>query len=184
METIVPPTQAVQETTPIEPMAADKAAGKAAGETSSPVPKTPQMSGVAPIPSKPQSQSGAGMRLGIIAGILVVLAIAAFFLLHHRSTTESPSAESAAALATDSYVEVIAQPWATVKSLTGADGKVIAVNEPTPVRVQLAAGEYTITLVGPNSQEHTDQLSVGPDKPAQYSYVFEAVDAAKIVSAY
>jgi hypothetical protein len=50
--------------------------------------------------------------------------------------------------------------------------------------VQLAAGEYSITLVGPNSQEHTDQLSVSPGKPAQYSYVFEAVDATKIVSAY
>ena len=81
-------------------------------------------------------------------------------------------------------MEVIAQPWGTVKSLTSASGKVIAVDEQTPVRLQVPAGEYTITMAGPNAQEQTGKVSVSPGKPAQYSYVFEAVDAAKIVSAY
>jgi len=131
------------------------------------------------IPAKARFQSKAGLRYGIIGGIMVVLAMLGASLLLHRSAPQP-------ALAPDAYVEVIAQPWATVKSLTstGANGKVIPVNEQTPVRVKVPAGEYTITLVGPNSQEHTGQVSVGSGKPAQYSYVFEAVDAAKIVGAY
>ena len=143
-----------------------------------PVPTSPQMGMTAATPAKVQPQSTAGLRYGAVAGIVVVLAILAAFFLHHRS------APTPSALVPDSYVEVIAQPWGTVKSLTSASGKVIAMDEQTPVRIQVAAGEYTITMAGPNAQEHTGQISVSPGKPAQYSYVFEAVDAAKIVSAY
>jgi hypothetical protein len=50
--------------------------------------------------------------------------------------------------------------------------------------VKVPAGEYTITMVGPNSQESTGKISVSSGQPAQYSHVFEVVDAAKIVSAY
>jgi eukaryotic-like serine/threonine-protein kinase len=163
-------------------------------EAASPVSKNPRPSTVAAVPAEARPQRSAGMRYGVIAAILAVLAIlAASILLHHRSTTStsapsSPVSQAApatqTALGPDAYVEVVAQPWATVKSLTRADGKVIAVNEQTPVRVQLPAGEYSITLAGPNSQEHTEKLSVSPGEPTQYSYVFEAVDAAKIVSAY
>jgi serine/threonine-protein kinase len=180
-ETIGPSARPVQESTHSVQEAIETAPVAASGPAAEalPVSESPQASMATAIPAKARSQSKAGLRYGIIGGIMVVLAMLGVFLLHHRSAPQP-------ALAPDAYVEVIAQPWATVKSLTstGANGKVIPVNEQTPVRVKVPAGEYTITLVGPNSQEHTGQVSVGSGKPAQYSYVFEAVDAAKIVSAY
>jgi hypothetical protein len=176
---IEPPVHPAQDDVAPSPVAA----GSPASSTALPHSEIPRPSATAAIPAKARAKGNAGLRYGSIAGILVVLAIIAASLLHHPSTTPLAST-TPAALGPDAYVEVIAQPWATVKSLTGADGKVIAVDEQTPVRVKVPAGEYTITLAGPNSQEHTGQISVSSGKPAQYSYVFEAVDAAKIVSSY
>jgi len=173
LEAVEPPVPLVQEAASMVPMTA----GKPVSETALPESTSPQVSKAATTPAVGRGHSAAGLRYGAVAGVVVVLAILAAFFLHHRSTPTS-------APVSDSYVEVIAQPWGTVKSLTSASGKVIAVDEQTPVRLQVPAGEYTITMAGPNAQEHTGKVSVSPGKPAQYSYVFEAVDAAKIVSAY
>jgi tetratricopeptide (TPR) repeat protein len=159
------------------------AAGRPAAEKPLPSSESPRARASAAIPAPARPQTSKGMLYGMIAGILVLLAIAAALLLHHRSAAPSAST-TLSGPGPDAYVEVIAQPWATVKSLTGTDGKVLAVGELTPVRVRVPAGNYTITLTGPNSQEHTDQISVTSGSPAQYSYTFEAVDAAKIVNAY
>jgi serine/threonine-protein kinase len=167
----------------------------AAAKAALPSTEGPRASQAEAVPAKARVQSNPVLRYGVIAGALVVIALIAASTLHHRSASSAVSASPAVSMpspvsasapvpVSDAYVEVLAQPWATVKSLTSAQGKVIAVDELTPVRVKVPAGEYTITLAGPNSQEHTEQLSVAPGKPAQYSYVFEAVDAAKIVSAY
>ncbi len=115
--------------------------------------------------------------VGVAAAVLLVVIAAG---LRHRGT----AAPAQAAASNDGYLEVIVQPWGTVKTLKSVDGKVVTVEEFTPVVVRAPAGNYTVTIAGPNGEEHTDQISVGANQRVRYQHTFEEVDATKIVNSY
>jgi hypothetical protein len=115
---------------------------------------------------------------GVAAAVLLAV-IASVVGLRHRSATAPPVAAPS-----ESYVEVVVQPWGVVKSFKSADGTIMNVEEFTPVVVRAPAGEYTVTLAGPNGEEQTDHISVSANQRVRYQHTFEVVDATKIVSSY
>ncbi|MGZ4818154.1 MAG: protein kinase domain-containing protein [Terriglobales bacterium] len=149
------------------------------GET---VPRMPGETGTKPTGQKPAPHLKPASKNTIwiigaaAAALLLVLAVAG---LRHRTP-----ATPAATAPVEGYIEVVLQPWGTVKSLQGADGKVTNIGEFTPFVVSAPPGEYSLTVVGPNGEEQTDHVSVTAKQRVQYQHTFEVVDGAKIVSAY
>ena len=79
------------------------------------------------------------------------------------------------------YIEINGVPWGTVKTITSASGKVIEVNQPTPIRVPVSPGEYTVVVTGPNGQEQSEKINVSNDSPGSYTPVFEKIDVDQIL---
>jgi hypothetical protein len=85
----------------------------------------------------------------------------------------------------DSYVSINAVPWGTVKSFEGPDGKpVIPLNQLTPLRTAVPAGEYKVTIAGPDGKERIEQVKASRESPASLTVVFEAIDVDKIINAH
>ena len=113
------------------------------------------------------------LKLAVALVAAVVIFLGTWSVLHRRSTT-----------GTIAYVEVDAQPWATVRTVAANDGKTITVNQVTPLRMALPRGEYTIVLTGPGGTEATGHVSVTPGQVNSYKHDFEVVDVQKIVDSY
>ena len=134
----------------------------------------------APVPvAKPPAAPAARSRVGVLAGVaaaVVVLAVAVgYFASRHKA--EAP--------ASNTYIAVNAVPWATVKAVTSLDGKtVVAVNQPTPWRIAVPAGEYKVTLAGPDGREQSAQVKTAVGAPASCVLVFEEIDVDKILSSH
>lgn len=127
------------------------------------------------------------MWMMMAAALVIVVAIAGVAGLRHRKSTvtaAAPAPRSVAADSTEGYLDIVLEPWGKVKSLSRADGTVVTVDEFTPTLVHVPAGEYTLTVAGPNGSEHTDKVSVTANQSSRFQYTFEVVDAAKIVSSY
>lgn len=130
-----------------------------------------------------------GKPVGIIAAAALVLlvAIAAVAGLRHRKNTvaaAAPAPRSVAAVSAEGYLDIVLEPWGKVKSLARSDGSVVTIDEFTPKLVHVPAGEYILTIAGPDGSEHTDKISVTANQRSRYQYTFEVVDAPKIVSSY
>jgi hypothetical protein len=108
----------------------------------------------------------------------------------HRSSQPAsarqgpPAPANAAPVAADTYLEITAQPWALIKSITSADGKVVVENTATPLRISVPPGEYNVTIVGPRGEEFSQQVSAAAGGRTPLNHVFEVVDARKIVTSY
>ena len=111
------------------------------------------------------------LAVALVAALAVF--VGTWFVLHRRS-----------AAGTIAYVQVDAQPWATVRTVAANDGKIITVNQATPLRMALPRGEYTMVLTGPGGAETTEHLRVTPGQVNSYKHDFEVVDVKKIVESY
>lgn len=121
----------------------------------------------------------AGKRTGlIVAGVaaaVLVLAAVGYFAM--RGKGGPPAA--------DSYVAVNAIPWGTVKSMNSVDGKTsIPVNQVTPVRVAVPAGEYKVIVTGPDGTERSEEIRASREAPSACTVVFEAIDVDKIINSH
>jgi len=106
------------------------------------------------------------------AVVAVVLVIGGFF--GYKTATAPPPI--------DSYVEINAVPWGKVTSIVSADGKrTLQVNKETPIRVPLAAGDYTVNIAGPDGKESPQKITVSKTSPGTLSPIFEGVSANEIV---
>jgi len=167
-------------------------AGRAVPEANAAAPSSAMREGIAVEKPKPplalvsETKRGAAAHaqssnpklvIGAIAAVLIL--IVAIAGLRHRKPESS-----AAAAPAEGYIEVVLQPWGTVKSLQAADGKSTTIGESTPYLVHAPPGEYSITVAGPTGEEQTDRISVGANQRVQYQHTFEVVDATKIVSSY
>jgi hypothetical protein len=77
-------------------------------------------------------------------------------------------------------------PWGTVKSIRQLDGryqKDYKENNQTPMRLELPAGEFELTIAGPTGQEKTERVKVSPKSTGSVTPVFEQLDVEKIVNA-
>jgi hypothetical protein len=85
-------------------------------------------------------------------------------------------------VATYSYAEINAEPWATVTGVTPASGDASSiVGQSTPLRVRLAPGQYSITLRGPNREEKRVDVTVPASGGVTCFAVFKKPDLNRIV---
>lgn len=150
---------------------AGAAAGAAPAKEPAPSAQRTIVADAPAIPMPPPAKPFPAKQVGI--GVLaLVLSVGGFF--GYKQFTAPP--------VLDSYVEVNAVPWARVTHVESADGKYKAdPNVETPVRVQLPAGQYKITLVGPDNKPAVKDVTVSATQPGSISNVFEAVSANEIV---
>lgn len=81
------------------------------------------------------------------------------------------------------YAEINAEPWATVRKVANPKGDVVrALNDPTPLRVELPPGQYQITLEGPDGQQKHLPVEVPQEGGKSYFVVFHKPDVAQILS--
>jgi serine/threonine-protein kinase len=121
----------------------------------------------------------AGKKTGLIVAVVAVavLVLAAVGYFATRGKSGPPPA--------DSYVAVNAIPWGTVKSMNSVDGKTsIPINQETPVRVAVPAGEYKVILTGPDGAERSETIRTSREVPAACTIVFEAIDVEKIINSH
>lgn len=127
-----------------------------------------------PQPTQPAAQPRKKtLLIAAVAMAVLVVAIGGYLALR-------PGAAAA-----DCYVSINAIPWGTVKSLNPADGKTpILVNQVTPVRITVPAGDYKVTVAGPDGAERVEEVKASRDAPASLTVVFEAIDVDKIVNSH
>lgn len=130
------------------------------------------------VPSRPTPVAAQPRKTGLIAAIVVVVLLVlggVGYWMTHR----------AAKVTADSYVSINAVPWGKVKSFAPADGKdPIVVDDVTPLRIAVPAGEYKVTIAGPNGAERTEQVRASREAPTSFTVVFEAIDVDKIVNSH
>lgn len=110
----------------------------------------------------------------MVAGVVlaVVLAVGGYF--GYQKITAPPPIET--------YVEINAVPWGKVVSVVSADGKYkVDVNQETPVRVNLPAGDFTVNLLKPDGTPAKETIKVAKGNPQSVSPIFESVSANEIV---
>ncbi len=111
-------------------------------------------------------------KMVVGAVLVVVLAVGGYF--GYKTLTAPPPIES--------YVEINAVPWGKVVSVVSADGKYkVDVNQETPVRVNLPAGDFTVNMTKPDGSAAQEKIKVARGNPGIVSPVFEAMSADEIV---
>ncbi|PYX86148.1 MAG: hypothetical protein DMG68_16325 [Acidobacteria bacterium] len=128
---------------------------------------------------------GIGVVLLIVAGLVYWLSArpkpASTAKSIPASTTSSAPANSYSAPAS-SYAEINAEPWATVRNVNSAKGELVrAVNDQTPLRVDLPAGQYEVTLEGPSGQQKRVRVEVPEQGGKSYFVIFHKPDVAQIL---
>ncbi len=115
--------------------------------------------------------------MGMIIGIAVVVVVLVVGGIVGYKKFAAPAKAT-------TYIEVNAVPWGTIKTVVSKDGKVkIDVNEATPARVPVPAGEYTVTVAGPDGKEMTEDVNATDDQPGSTSkLVFQQIDVERIVN--
>ena len=69
--------------------------------------------------------------------------------------------------------------------MTAADGKVVAaVDQVTPVRIALPAGDYKVTVAGPDGAQRIEDVRASRESPSAVTVIFEAIDVEKIVNTH
>ena len=110
----------------------------------------------------------------IVVVVLALVVAGVVGLWYYKTNMTAPQAPTG-------YIEINGVPWGTVKTLTSANGNVTQVNQPTPIRVPVGPGEYTVVVDGPNGEEQSQKITVSTDSPGSYTPVFEKIDVDQIL---
>jgi len=125
--------------------------------------------------------SSSWSRPAVWVGIAVVVLVGAAVWMMRRPGAES-TASPAQTVASSSYAEINAEPWATVTAVSPANGDASsAVGQTTPLRVRLAPGQYRITLQGPNHEVKPVDVIVPESGGVSCFAVFKKPDLQRIV---
>jgi hypothetical protein len=110
------------------------------------------------------------------------LAIVLVWLFVRPSPQPQSQANPPGAVSGATYAEINAEPWATITAITPANAEAQKIiGQQTPLRVKLPAGQYSVTLEGPNHQQKQVNVNV-PQQGGTTSFtVFEKPDLNKIV---
>src|SRR4051812_33627625 len=106
----------------------------------------------------------------IAIAVVVIALVGGFFGYKKMTAVPAPT----------TFIEINAIPFATVKSITSADGKVkLTPDEVTPARIGVPPGEYEVVLAGRDGTEKTEKVSATNDAPGSVKSVFEPIDVEK-----
>ena len=106
----------------------------------------------------------------ILIAVVLIAAVGGFFG-YKKMTAVAPAT---------TYIETNAVPYATVKSITSADGKVkLSPDEITPARIPVPPGDYEVVLTGRDGTDKTEKVSATNDSPGAVKSVFEPIDVEK-----
>ena len=118
-------------------------------------------------------------------GVAVAILVGVFLWLIVRPKLENQANLKPAvnAVSNYSYAEINAEPWATITNLTPANGEAqSALGAATPLRVKLPAGQYTVTLEGPNHEQKQVQVTVPQQGGATCFALFRKPDVSRLLS--
>jgi serine/threonine-protein kinase len=151
----------------IDPMASSSSVRAAAAAAPAPVKHAPAPHRPVAVAPPPPKKSPV---VPILIAVVVVILIGGYF--GYRKMTAVP--------ASTTYIEINAVPYATVKSITSADGKVkLAPDDITPARIAVPPGDYDVVLTGRDGTEKTEKVSATNESPGTVKSVFEPIDVEK-----
>ncbi len=147
-------------------------------------PPAPPVAAPQPVPAAaaraaaPAKKGGKGPLVIVLVVVLLAVLGGAGYLLKDKFMGGKKGTAAGGA-----FIEVNAVPWGMVKSVAATDGSLTrVVDQPTPLRLAVPAGEYKVTVSGPNGEEQSQTLNAGPNSPATYQPVFGNVDIDAIVN--
>jgi hypothetical protein len=123
--------------------------------------------------------------IGIAAIILAGVLLSVIFLPRQERApvTKPGSIGGTASSANYSYAEINAEPWGTIKEITPANGEAqSAIGSATPLRVKLPAGQYSLTLEGPNHEQKRVEITVPKQGGTACLVLFRKPDLRRILS--
>ena len=128
--------------------------------------------------------------IAIAAPVLILGALVYWIVTRPRTETtvkttpvvSGATAPAKPAVTPTSYAEINAEPWGTVGNITTPQGELVrAVNDQTPVRVELSPGQYEVTLDGPNGQHKRVHVEVPQEGGKSYFVLFHKPDVGQIL---
>lgn len=123
--------------------------------------------------------------IGLAGIILLVVVLSVIFRpRQERVSLAKPAAVAAnAATASSSYAEINAEPWGTIKEISPASGEAQSViGSATPLRVKLPAGQYSLTLEGPNHEQKHVDITVPQQGGTACMVLFRKPDMQRLLS--
>ena len=136
-------------------------------------------------------KSNTGMMIGIAAAVIIVIAAAAFFFWKKGQTTAPTGVAATTTVTTTAPTSTApipagqgvlllsASPWGDLEKIVDEKGKSIDLTEEkksTPTRIELAPGEYTVTVTGPNGTTQSKSVRIEAGKPARKMFDLESVN--------
>src|SRR5579884_3223971 len=162
-----------------------------------PAPTLATSSAAIPAPTQPASaaprkRSDVPILLGVGVVIIAILVggyVARKHFTASRNVVSAPAApapaqspQPAPATGPVGSLEIYAVPWGTVKTVSSVDGKTrIEVNQPTPLNLALAPGDYLVVIASPEGQEQWGNVTVSETNSARYQVVFRQIDVQEII---
>jgi hypothetical protein len=110
----------------------------------------------------------------IVAVILLIAVLGVGGYLAFEKFSAPPPAPT-------NWIEINGVPWGHVKTVTSASGKVIQIDQDTPIRVPVNPGKYTVVVAGPDGKEQSQEIDVPTDSPGSYTPVFEKINVDQIL---
>jgi serine/threonine protein kinase len=116
----------------------------------------------------------------VVVAVIVLAGVLAW--LKVQPANESKLPQKPAAVASYTYAEINAEPWATVTAVTPLSGDAQQIiGQQTPLRVKLPPGEYNVTMQGPNHQEKRIDITVPQQGGVACFAVFSKPDLNRMV---
>lgn len=130
-------------------------------------------------------KSNSGMMIGIAAAIVVVLGVAGFFIWKGKQPATPTGVASTTSVTTTAPTSTApippgqgvlllsASPWGNVEKIVDDKGKSIDVTDdkrPTPFRMELDPGQYTVTIDGPEGKTETRSVRVEAGKRIKQTF--------------
>ena len=128
----------------------------------------------APAPHRPVAAAPPPPKQSPVVPILIAVVVVAIIggYFGYKKMTAVPAATT--------YIEINAIPYATVKSITSADGKVkLTPDDITPARIAVPPGDYDVVLTGRDGTEKTEKVNATNESPGTVKSVFEPIDVEK-----
>jgi hypothetical protein len=136
-------------------------------------------------------RSNTGMMIGIAAAVVIILGLAAFFIMRSKQSsapTAVPSTASVTATAPPSSAPIAAgqgalllsaSPSGELEKIVDDKGKVVDLSEDEksiPGRIDLEPGRYMVTVAGPNGTKQTVPVSIEAGKQNRQIIKLESVN--------